>query len=69
MMVGVSASRNSIRQLTPLAFSCSRVSMSISVGSPERTSYTRATRSYRPLEAAQNPANFIIISAGRLSTV
>ena len=68
-MVWLSASRNSIRQLTPLAFRRSSVSMRMSVGSPERTSYTSATRSYRPLDPAQKPANFTIISAGRLSTV
>ena len=34
-----------------------------------RTSYTSATRSYRPLPPAQNSANFRIMAAGILSTM
>ena len=50
-------------------FSLSSTSNSSVKESAVRTSYTRATRSYRPLTPAQNSANFKIMAAGILSTM
>ena len=69
MMTSGAASRNSIRHWASMAFSLSSTSNSSVKELAVRTSYTRATRSYRPLPPAQNSANFKIMAAGILSTI
>ena len=69
IMVSGEASKNSIRQAPSMLFSWSSTSNSSVKELAVRTSYTRATRSYRPFPPAQNSANFKIMAAGILSTI